>query len=103
GEVLDLGGDGELAAGLIAFEDQGREIGAGGIQRGRQASRARAEDDHTVVILQRRWRGVHRLRRLRLLLGDGHSRDLPSTDADEVSQRSAAGRREGPVYPRGGG
>ena len=45
GEVFHQGGDGELAAGLVAFEDEGFEIGAGGVDGGGEASAAGAKDD----------------------------------------------------------
>lgn len=45
GEVLDEGGDGELAAGLVAFEDEGFEIGAGGVDGGGESGAAGTEDD----------------------------------------------------------
>jgi len=45
GEVLHLGGDRELAAGLVALQHQGLEVGAGGVERGGEAGGARAEDD----------------------------------------------------------
>ena len=51
GEVLDVGGDGELAAGLAAFEHERSEVGPRGIERRREAGRARAEDDHPVVVV----------------------------------------------------
>ncbi len=49
GVVLDLGGDGELAAGLRAFEHDRRQVGAGGVERGGQPGRAGAENGETVV------------------------------------------------------
>ena len=45
GEVFDERGDGELAAGLVAFEDEGLEVGAGGVDGGSEAGAAGAEDD----------------------------------------------------------
>ena len=45
GIVLDIGGDGELAAGLQALDDDRLEHGARGIDRRRVAGRARADDD----------------------------------------------------------
>ncbi len=45
GEVFDEGGDGELAAGLVAFEDEGLEIGARGVDGSGKAGAAGAEDD----------------------------------------------------------
>jgi hypothetical protein len=45
GKVFDEGGDGELAAGLVAFEDEGLEVGAGGVDGGGEACAAGAEDD----------------------------------------------------------
>jgi len=45
GEVFDEGGDGELAAGLVTFEDEGLEVGTGGIDGGGEAGAAGAEDD----------------------------------------------------------
>ena len=45
GKVFDQGGDGELAAGLMALEDEGLEIGAGGVDGGGESGAAGAEDD----------------------------------------------------------
>ena len=43
-EVLDLRGRGQLAAGLAAFEDEGSEARAGGVDRGGEAGATGAED-----------------------------------------------------------
>jgi hypothetical protein len=40
GVVLDVGGDGELAARAGALEHERREVGAGGVERGGVAGRA---------------------------------------------------------------
>ncbi len=45
GEVFDEGGDGELAAGLVAFEDERLEVGACSVDGGGEACAAGAEDD----------------------------------------------------------
>ena len=45
GIVLHIGGDGELAAGLDALDQDRLQHGAGGIDRGRIAGRAGADDD----------------------------------------------------------
>ena len=45
GEVFDEGGDGELATGLVALEDEGLEVGTGGVDGGGEAGAAGAEDD----------------------------------------------------------
>lgn len=45
GEVFDEGCDGELAAGLVAFEDEGLEVGTGGVDGRGQSRAAGAEDD----------------------------------------------------------
>jgi len=45
GEVFDQGGDGELASGLVAFEDERLEVGARGIDGGGEAGATGAEDD----------------------------------------------------------
>ena len=45
GEVFDERGDGELAAGLVAFEDERLEVGAGGVDGGGESGAAGAEDD----------------------------------------------------------
>jgi len=50
GKVLDQGGDGELAAGFVAFEDQGIEAGAGGVD-GRGESGAAGAEDYGVANL----------------------------------------------------
>ena len=52
GVVLDLGGEHELAAGLVAgrrglaLDDQGGQLGPGGVDGRGQAGRARSDDDH---------------------------------------------------------
>ena len=46
GIILDVGGDGELAAGLDALDDDRREAGAGGVDGGGEPGRAGAEDEH---------------------------------------------------------
>ena len=46
GVILDIGGDGELAAGLDALDNDRREAGAGGVDGGGQPGGAGAEDDH---------------------------------------------------------
>ena len=57
GEVLDLGGEHELATGLVAgrrrlaLEQQRLEVGAGGVDRGGQAGGARADDDDLALSL----------------------------------------------------
>ena len=45
GKVFDQGGDGELTAGLVAFEDERLEVSAGGVDGGGEAGAAGAEDD----------------------------------------------------------
>jgi len=45
GKVFDQRGDGELAAGLVAFEDEGLEVGAGSVDGGGESGAAGAEDD----------------------------------------------------------
>ena len=45
GKVLDQGGDGELAAGLVAFKHKWFQVGAGRIDGGGKTGAARAEDD----------------------------------------------------------
>ncbi len=45
GEVFDQRGDGELAAGLVALEDERLEVGARGVDGGGEAGAAGAEDD----------------------------------------------------------
>ena len=49
GIVLDVGGDGHLAAGLDALDEQRLQHGARGIDAGRIAGRARADDDQLGV------------------------------------------------------
>ena len=46
GIILDVGGDGELAAGLDALDDDRREAGAGAVDGGGEPGRAGAEDEH---------------------------------------------------------
>ena len=45
GEVFDQGGDGELAAGLVAFDDERLEVGARGVDGCGEAGAAGSEDD----------------------------------------------------------
>ncbi len=45
GKVLDQRGDGELAAGLVAFEHEGLEVGAGSVDGGSKACATGTEDD----------------------------------------------------------
>ena len=47
--VLDLGGDGELAAGLHAFDDQRLELGARGVDGRGEPGGAGTDDDDLVV------------------------------------------------------
>ena len=55
GEVLDLGGEHQLAAGLIAgaarlaFDDQGRQVRSGGVDGGSETCRAGSDDDDLVM------------------------------------------------------
>ena len=49
GVVLDLGRDGELAAGLHSLDEKGRQTGAGGIDRRGVAGRPAAQDQHTAM------------------------------------------------------
>ena len=51
--VLDVGGDRQLAAGLQALDDDRRQIGAGGIDRCRQAGGTGADDQHLDVSARR--------------------------------------------------
>ena len=44
GVVLDVGGDGELAARLRALDDERLEIRARGVERGGESGRTRAEN-----------------------------------------------------------
>ena len=46
--VLDVGRDGELAAGLHTLEDDGLEAGARGVERGGVAGRTGSDDDEVV-------------------------------------------------------
>jgi hypothetical protein len=45
GEVFDERGDGELAAGLVALQDEGFEVGAGSVDGSGEAGASGAEDD----------------------------------------------------------
>jgi hypothetical protein len=45
GKVFYQSGDGELAAGLVAFEDKRLEVGAGGVDGGGESGATGAEDD----------------------------------------------------------
>jgi len=44
-KVLDQRGDGELTAGLMSFEDEGLQVGAGSVDGSGQAGASGAEDD----------------------------------------------------------
>ncbi len=46
GIVLDVGGDGQLAAGLQALHDDRLHPGARAVDRGRKAGGAGADDEH---------------------------------------------------------
>src|SRR5262249_36325867 len=56
GVVLDVGGEHELPTGLVrrgrrlTLDDERRQVGAGGVDRGSQAGRARAHDHDVVVV-----------------------------------------------------
>ena len=55
GEVFDLGGCGELATGLLAFEDQRIEVGSRGIDSRREPGAAGSEDNdvfHDFVVVE---------------------------------------------------
>ena len=66
GEVLDLGGEHQLPAGLIAgarrlaLDDERREVGAGGVDGRGQAGGAGADDDD--VMVAHAWSSTYRLR-----------------------------------------
>ncbi len=45
GEIFDEGGDGELAAGLVSFKDEGAEVGTGRVDGGGEAGAAGAKND----------------------------------------------------------
>ena len=45
GKVFDQGGDGELASGLVAFEDERLEVGTGGVDGSGKSGAAGAQDD----------------------------------------------------------
>src|SRR5580692_4066528 len=56
GKVFDQGGDGELAAGLMAFDEERAEVGAGRINGGGQPRAAGADDnDIAYVVGHRDW------------------------------------------------
>ena len=48
GEVFDERGDGELASGLVAFEDEGFEVGAASVDGGGESGAPGTEDDSVV-------------------------------------------------------
>ena len=56
--VLDVGRDHQLAAGLVAGQDDRRQVGAGGVDGGGQAGRARADDERRSSRADRRRAGV---------------------------------------------
>ena len=47
-EIFDQRGERELAAGLVSGDDEGLQIGAGGVDGGGVAGAAGADDDHIV-------------------------------------------------------
>ena len=57
GKVFHQGGDGELTAGLVAFQHQGLEIGTRGVDGCGQAGAAGAEDDEIAGFYGRCARG----------------------------------------------
>src|SRR5262245_47950598 len=65
GIILDIGGDGELSAGLDALDQNRLQHGAGGIDRSRIAGSARTDDDElgSVSLAHRRGTPVLRLSR----------------------------------------
>ncbi len=73
GKVFNEGGDGELAAGLVAFEDERLEVRAGGVDGGGEARAAGSENDGVADFV----RGGHRdsivKRRKRCMGGVGWS------------------------------
>ncbi len=64
GKVLDQGGDGELAAGFVAFEDQRLQVGARGVDGSGKSGAAGAEDDgvanfcHELSRVDFSWKGL---------------------------------------------
>ena len=52
-EVVHGGRESQLAPGLLTLEDQGGQIGAGGVQGGGQSGGSRADDDQADVRLRR--------------------------------------------------
>ena len=51
GVVLDLVGDGDLAAVLALLDDQGAQAAAAGVQTGSQAGRTGAQNDHVINLV----------------------------------------------------
>jgi len=45
GKIFDERGDGQLAAGLMAFQNEGLEVSAGGVDGGGESGTTGAEDD----------------------------------------------------------
>jgi hypothetical protein len=85
GEVLHLGRQTELTAGLVAVDQERPQVGARGVDRGRQTGAAGAEDDDISGMLARaggRRRGSGRRRTGRGFMGS-HS--------GQVSSKGAAG------------
>ncbi len=63
GEVLDLGGVHQRSAGgHRALEHEGCQVGAGGVDRGRVAGRAGADDDHVAGVCRTRSRHLSQSR-----------------------------------------
>jgi hypothetical protein len=71
GEVFYQGGDGELAAGLMAFEDEGLEVRACGVDGGGESGAAGAEDDGVAsrIFRHKGYLSVNARRRKRIQTG----------------------------------
>jgi hypothetical protein len=72
GKVFDEGGDGELAAGLVAFEDKGFKVGACSVDGSGEAGASGAEDDGVAcrIFRHRNHFSVNARRRKKMQLGD---------------------------------
>ena len=55
-KVLDQGGDGQLPAGLVAVDDERRQVGASGVDGGSQPRASGADDDYVANVVGHRSR-----------------------------------------------
>ena len=87
GEVLDQGGDGQLAAGLVPLDDEWRQIGAGGVDGGSQPRASGADDDDVANVVGHRSRN-----RFRAAQKDAGATELDGSKNSALRILTSAGR-----------